>query len=126
MHSTPRCLRLASLLIFLVSMATALAAQAAPGQKSAEMSLTVQPARVTLNAGQTQKFSAPIEGAPNGTVVRWVIADQKKGGSSITQDGVFTAGMVGVYHVVAVAINSEGMVLMSSVAKVTVLGKSEF
>jgi Bacterial Ig-like domain (group 2) len=126
MYPTPRFLQFASLLIIFLLLAPALAAQQPESEKKAEVSLAVEPSRITLNAGQTQKFSAHFESAPTGTVVRWVIADEKKAGSSITQDGVFTAGTVGIYHVVAVAMNGEGTVLTSSVAKVTVFGRSEF
>jgi len=120
MRPTPRFLD--SLLIILLSLAPAIAAQ--PRQK--DVTWAVEPARVTVNVGQTQKFSARFEGVPTGTVVRWVIADQKKAGSRVTQDGVFTAGTVGVYHIVAVAMNGEGAALTTSVAKVTVLGSTEF
>jgi hypothetical protein len=116
-------LRAASLLVFPLLLATTLSAQ--PSQKPGTVSLTVEPARITVNAGQPQKFSAHIEGAPVGTVVRWTVFDREREVSSISEDGVFTARIVGVYHVVALAM-SEGTVLKTSVVKVTVLGKSEF
>jgi hypothetical protein len=53
--------------------ATILAAQ--QGEKQ-EVSLVVQPAHITLNAGQTQQFSAHIEGAPAATVIAWAVPDR--------------------------------------------------
>jgi hypothetical protein len=88
--------------------------------------LTVEPARISMNAGQTQRFSAHVEGEPSGTVIKWVIPDKDRDVSNISQDGVFTARIVGVYRVIAVAIVGQGTVLKTSVAKVTVLGKAEF
>jgi hypothetical protein len=79
-----------------------------------------------MNAGQAQRFSAHVEGEPTGTVIRWVVPDRDRDVSSITQDGVFTARIVGVYRVIAVAIVGQNTVLKTAVAKVTVLGKSEF
>src|ERR1700730_17184887 len=46
-----------------------------PGRKTGAVSLTVKPNRITLNAGQTQRFAAHIEGAPTGTVIFWAVPD---------------------------------------------------
>ncbi len=126
MRRTPRFQPIVSLLILPVLLATSLAARIPQNQKQAEMSLTIVPARATLMAGETQKFSAHLEGAPAGTVVRWVITDVQRRGSSINQNGVFTAGTLGVYHVAAVATIGESMTLKTARVKVTVLGESEF
>ena len=80
---------------------------------------------MTLNAGETQRFSAHIEGAPPGTVIVWAVPDRETGVSSIGQDGVFTARIVGVCHVMAFATVGGSTVLKTAVAKVTVLGKLE-
>jgi hypothetical protein len=90
------------------------------------VSLTVDPARITLIAGQTQRFSAHIEGAATGTVIRWAVPDEQRDVSSISQDGVFTARIVGVYRVIALATIGQSTVLKTAVAKVTVLGQLEF
>lgn len=107
--------------IFPLLVATIFIAQQAPSEKQNNVSLTVYPPRIALNPGQTQKFSAHIEGAPTGTVIRWTITDGNRAGSRISQDGVFTAGKLGVYRVVAFATIGKGTVLKTAVAKVTVL-----
>jgi hypothetical protein len=122
MPTTHRFARIAALLILPLLIATSLAAQ----PQSKQVSLIVEPTRVTLAAGQTERFFAHLEGAPAGTVVRWAISDRKRDGNSITQDGVFTAGTLGVYHVVAIATNRESAVLKAVRVNVTVLGNSEF
>jgi hypothetical protein len=124
MTTAPCYPRIAFLLIVPLLLATTLAAQ--QDEKQGALSLTVDPARITLNAGQTQRFLAHIEGAPAGTVIRWAITDRKTDGSSISQDGVFTARRLGLYHVVAFATIDESTVLKTAVAKVTVLGQLEF
>jgi hypothetical protein len=78
-----------------------------------------------LHAGEAQKFSAHLEGAPAGVVVVWAVPDRERDISSVSQDGVFIARIVGVYHVFALA-TIENRVLKTSVVKVTVLGKAEF
>jgi hypothetical protein len=116
--------RIAFLLIVPLLLATTLTAQQI--DKQVDVSLTVEPARMTLNAGQTQRFSAHIEGAPTGTVIRWAVPDEQRDVSSISQDGVFTARIVGVYRVIAFATIGQSTVLKTAVAKVTVLGQLEF
>jgi hypothetical protein len=81
------------------------------------MSLKVEPAQITLNAGQTQKFSAALKGAPAATVINWAV---RESGGNITQEGVFTARIVGIYHVAVLATRRNNM-LMQSFAKVTVV-----
>jgi hypothetical protein len=116
-------LRAASLLVVPLFLTTTLAAQS---QKQGAVSLTIEPAGITVNAGQTQKFSAHLEGAPVGTLVRWAVSDRERDVSSVSQDGVFTARIVGFYHVIAFATVGESTVLKTRVVKVTVLGQSEF
>jgi hypothetical protein len=124
MSATPCYPRIAFLLIVPLWFATILNAQQVDRQ--AGVSLTVDPARVTLPAGQAQKFSAHIEGVPAGSVIVWAVPDRERDVSSISQDGVFTARIVGVYHVFALATSGKSSVLKTAVVKVTVLGRSEF
>lgn len=112
----PRCQRI----VFFSLIAPLLLAIPLAGQqdnKQAEMSLTVEPSQITLNAGQSQKFSATLKGAPAGTVINWAV---RESGGNVTQDGVFTARIVGIYHVVALATRGNSG-LMQSFAKVTVV-----
>jgi hypothetical protein len=81
------------------------------------MSLTVKPAQITLNTGQTQRFSAEVKGAPPATAINWAVRER---GGNISQDGVFTARIVGIYHVIALA-TRDGIVLRRAVARVTVV-----
>jgi Bacterial Ig-like domain (group 2) len=81
------------------------------------MSLTVEPAQMTLKTGQTQRFSAEVKGAPAGTEINWAV---RESGGNISQDGVFTASVVGIYHVVALA-TRRNTVLMQASAKITVV-----
>jgi hypothetical protein len=122
MAKTSRFVSILSLVVPLL-ISTALAAQ--QDDKNG-VRLTVEPARMTIHTGQTQRFSAHVEGEPAGTVIKWVIPDKDRDVSSISQDGVFTARVVGVYRVIAVAIVGQDTVLKTAVAKVTVLGKSEY
>jgi hypothetical protein len=124
MNTTLGCSRTSLLLIVPLWFATTLNAQAIDRQ--AGVSLTVGPAGVTLHAGQTQKFSAHIEGAPAGAVIVWAVPDRERDVSSISQGGVFTARIAGIYHVFALATTAKSGVLRTAVAKVTVLGSSEF
>jgi Bacterial Ig-like domain (group 2) len=124
MTTTPSSPRMALLLIVPLWLATTLTAQQIDRQ--AGVSLAVVPARVTLNAGQTHKFSVHIEGAPAGAAIVWAVPDSERDISSISQDGVFAARIVGVYHVMAVATTGQGNVLKTAVAKVSVLGQLEF
>lgn len=97
---------------------TVLAAQAA----KPKLSLAIEPARITLNAGQTQRFSAHIEGAPAATVITWAVPDGERDVSRVSQDGVFTARIVGIYRVFAIA-TVNGTVLKTAVARVTVVAQ---
>ena len=51
------------------------------------LSLTVDPPRLTLNAGEEQRFSAQVRGAAAAAIV-WSVREH---GASISQDGIFTA-----------------------------------
>ena len=86
------------------------------------MSLAIQPAYITLNAGQSQKFSTHIEGAPAATVITWAIPDNERDVSTVSQDGLFTARIVGIYRVLAIA-TINGTVLKTAAAKVTVVAQ---
>jgi hypothetical protein len=99
--------------------ATILAAQQREKQ---EVSLAIQPAHITLNAGQTQQFSAHIEGAPAATVIAWAVPDSERDVSTVSQDGLFTARIVGIYRVLAIA-TINGTVLKTAAAKVTVVAQ---
>ena len=81
------------------------------------MSLTIDPDHLTLNVGQTQRFSAEVKGAPTATVIGWAVEES---GGNISQDGIFTAKIVGIYHIVAFAIRGN-KTLRCGVAKVTVV-----
>jgi hypothetical protein len=105
------------LIVPLLLAATALAAQ--PNEKQGAVSLTINPARVTLSAGQTQRFFAHIKGAPPATVIMWAVPDSERDVSSVSQDGFFTARIVGIYHVFAIA-TIDGTELKHAVAKITV------
>src|SRR6185369_161042 len=87
-------------LLLLCFVPSILAAQQGEQQ---EVSLTIEPAHMTLTAGETQKFSARLVGAPTSTVVAWAVDDSERDVSSVSQDGLFTARVVGIYRVFAVA-----------------------
>ena len=110
-------------IVFLLSIAPLLLAIPLAAQqrdhKQAAISLTVAPANITLNTGQTQRFSAELEGAPPTTVINWAVRER---GGDIGQDGVFTARLVGIYHVTALA-TRDGIVLRAADAKVTVVAQ---
>jgi len=120
----PYFARIALVLIVPLWFATILRSQ--PNEKQRAVSLTVEPARITLNAGETQKFFAHLEGAPAGAVIVWAVPDGERDVSGISQDGAFAARIVGVYHVFALATTGGSSVLKTTVVKVTVLGRPEF
>ena len=93
--------------------------------RSDQVSLTIYPARVALNPGQTQSFSARVEGSPAPNLVHWTITGSPSGGS-ITQDGIFTARTLGVYHVVAFVLVGHGPMARTAVAAVTVMRALDF
>jgi hypothetical protein len=116
--------RIASLRL-LLPLVLAIPLTAQQSDKQGGVSLTVDPAHLTLNAEQTQRFSAELKGAPAGTVIEWAVwtvGDRRSG--NISQDGVFTARTVGIYRIMAVAI-SDGTVLSTAVAKVTVVAQRD-
>src|SRR5580693_4074043 len=115
MTTGPRYPRIAFLLsIAPLLLAIPLAAQQRD-DKQAATSLTVEPANTTLNTAQTQRFSAELKGAPPTTVINWAVRER---GGDIGQDGVFTARLVGIYHVTALA-TKDGIALRAADAKVT-------
>jgi hypothetical protein len=118
MTARPRHPRMAFLLLIALLLTTSLAAQQRD-DKQAAISLTVEPAHITLNTGQTQRFSAELRGAPPTTVINWAVRER---GGDIGQDGVFTARLVGIYHVIALA-TTDGIVLRAADAKVTVVAQ---
>jgi hypothetical protein len=75
---TAPCYRRIAFLFLIVPLFLAAALPAQQNEKQ-EMSLTIDPIRMTLNAGQTQKFSAHLDGAPASTVIIWTIPDRGKG-----------------------------------------------
>jgi hypothetical protein len=119
MTTGPRYQRIA----FLLSIAPLLLAIPLAGQrrddKQAAISLTVGPTNITLNTGQTQRFSAELKGAPPATAITWVVRER---GGDIGQDGVFTARLVGIYHVTALA-TKDGIVQRAADARVTVVAR---
>jgi len=116
------CYRRIAFLFFIVPLFLAVPLSAQQDEKQ-EVSLTINPIRATLNAGQTQKFSVHLEGAPASTKILWISFGREKDGS-VSQDGVFTARAIGIYHVYAIATN-DGATLTHAVAKVIVLGQLE-
>ncbi len=108
------CLRLIVPLLLAISLA------AQQDAKTAAVSVAVDPAHVTLDAGQTQKFSADVKGVPPGTEIIWAMME--KHGGSISQDGVFTAKTVGIYHIMAFVIR-DGNIVRSRFVRVTVLAR---
>ncbi len=104
------CLRL----IVVLLLAIPVAATQSDSQRT--LSLAIDPPRLTLNVGQEQTFSVEVTGAPTATKIGWLV---KEHGASVTQNGVFTAQIVGIYHVVALAI-IDGHIVKSAATKVTV------
>ena len=117
--TTRPCYPRIALLHLIVPLFLAIPLAAQPDDKQGAVSLTVEPARITLSAGQTQRFSAEVKGAPAATVIIWAVREQ---GGNISQDGVFTARIVGIYHVIAIA-TSGSITLKHAVAKVTVVAQ---
>jgi hypothetical protein len=109
------------LVVFLLLCFAAPILAAQQGEKQ-EVSLTIEPAHITLNAGETQKFSARLVGAPASTVVAWAVPYSERDVSTVSQDGLFRAKVVGIYRVFAVA-TSNNIVLKTAVAKVTVVAQ---
>jgi hypothetical protein len=114
--------RMVSLGVIVPLLLAATALNAQQNEKQGAVSLTIEPARITLTAGQTQRFSAHIKGAPTGTVIIWAVPDSERDVSSVSQDGLFAARIVGIYHVVAIA-TIDGTALKHAVAKVTVVAQ---
>jgi hypothetical protein len=104
------------LILFVLLVTTTLPAQ--QNDKQEDVSLTVYPDHLTLNVGQTQRFSAEIKGASDPAVIRWAV--EEKSGGNISQHGVFTARIFGIYHVIAFATRGD-TTLQLAVAKVTVV-----
>jgi hypothetical protein len=104
------CFRLMVVLL----LAIPVAATQSDGQRT--MSLAIDPPRLTLNVGQEQKFSVEVTGDPTAAKIQWLVREH---GASVTQNGVFTARIVGIYHVVALAI-VDGNIIKSAATKVTV------
>jgi len=67
---------------------------------NASVSVTVEPAVVTLTSGASQSFAATVKGSSN-TTVRWSIEEGAAGGA-ISASGLYVAPAdAGTYHVVA-------------------------
>lgn len=84
--------------------------------------LTIEPAVIAVNAGQAQKFTAHIEGAPAATVITWAIPNSERDVCEISPDAVFKARIVEVYRVFAVATVGR-TVIKTAMAKATVIGQ---
>ena len=114
--------RVASLLLLFVLLLAATALSAQQNERLGVVSLTIGPANLTLNAGQTQRFSARLTGAPAATTIVWAVKEQS--GANISQDGIFKGRAMGIYHVIAFA-TIDGTTLTHAVAKVTVVTHSD-
>ncbi len=80
------------------------------------ISVSVSPVRATLNAGQSQTFSAAVTNSADQRVT-WRVMES--GGGSITAAGVYTApATAGTYHVVATSVADPSR---SATAEVAVL-----
>lgn len=83
---------------------------------TSNVAVSLVPATVTLQTGQTQQFVAAVAGAENTTVLYSV--QEGAAGGSITTSGLYTApSTAGVFHVVAV---SEADRNVKAIATVTV------
>jgi Bacterial Ig-like domain (group 2) len=123
--TTDLCYPRIAFLRLLLPLFLAIPLTAQYGDRQRTVSLTVGPDHITLHAGQTQRFSAELKGAPAGTVIEWAVwtvSNRRPG--NISQDGVFTARAVGIYRIIAVAI-SNSTVLSTGVAKVTVVAQRD-
>src|SRR5271170_2350008 len=68
--------------------------------REAAISVSVNPSEATIRSGQTQSFTAVVDGMADRIGTRWEVQEQD--GGYISQDGVYTAPKIsGVYHVVA-------------------------
>jgi hypothetical protein len=63
--------------------------------------------------------SAQVKDAPASTAIMWLVRER---GASVSPDGIFTARIVGIYHVIALVVG-DGTILKSAVAKVTVVAQ---
>lgn len=104
----------------LVCLSVILAFATSDTAQQGAISVSVEPTHVTLNSGQSQKFSSDIRGAQPGAEVIWIV--MQKHGGSISQDGIFTAKAVGTYCVMALVITN-GAVSKSRCVRITVLGQ---
>ncbi|NKE73692.1 delta-60 repeat domain-containing protein [Candidatus Manganitrophus noduliformans] len=84
---------------------------------SPSISITLEPATVTLHTEESQLFSATVRGTDNNEVT-WRVQERGTGGN-ITPDGLYTASTVsGTFHVVA---TSQADTSKTATAVVTVL-----
>jgi len=81
------------------------------------ISLVLDPSHTTLNVGQEQRFSAQMKGAPASAAIVWAVREH---GASVSQAGIFTARVVGIYHLIALVV-ADGTLLRSAVARITVV-----
>jgi uncharacterized protein YjdB len=82
----------------------------------AQVTVTINPAKATLFAGETQAFVATVVGVDD-KAVSWAV-DEENGGT-IRESGLYTAPKIqGVYHITAV---SRGRPQTKGIATVTVL-----
>jgi uncharacterized protein YjdB len=85
-------------------------------QRLAKVTVTINPTKVTLFAGETQTFVATVVGIDD-KAVNWSVEEQD--GGAVTDLGRYTAPKLqGVYHITA---TSRGRPAAKAVATVTVL-----
>src|SRR5258705_13192253 len=85
MSTSPSYRSITFLLIVPVWFVTTVTAQQIGSR--AGVSVTVDPARVTFNAGEASKFSAHLEGAAAGAVIVGAVPDKDRDVSRISQAG---------------------------------------
>jgi uncharacterized protein (TIGR03382 family) len=77
--------------------------------------VTVNPTSATIDKGNSETFTATVDGAAKTAGVNWSV--QETSGASVTDAGVFSANTTGTYHVVATSILDKSK---SAAATVTV------
>ena len=70
-----------------------------PATSQQTAAIKVTPAKATVYVGETQNFTALLEGAKSGAI-NWSIREPH--GGKITEEGAYTAPReIGIYHIVA-------------------------
>ncbi len=95
---------------------TLLVAQSGVLTRLTSISVSINPPKITLFAGETRRFIASVNGTDEKTV-SWAVEEEN--GGTITDLGLYTAPTIqGVYHVIA---TSKANPRKKAVATVTVL-----